>query len=251
MRQLFNDGQYVDRAKRGELNVRRTANNHMEGQRPANCPYCTYTQEYIYVDPASNDEVARVHQYLRPDGTLGASGKQDPHFLVKDGVEYHEPRKGKTPPPPARGKVAAFLNRRWRRARYGFRRIVAWIASWSPDEAERVSGPAAQGPDALDGLIAEAKRRYAGKTFSASPRWATAHDADNLTLLALIVDAVEARRAAPPRDDELLQLAWQAFCNWASKGVDETPDMNALAQAVRDRGFPTDVRRGALGTDPR
>jgi len=60
-----------------------------------------------------------------------------------------------------------------------------------------------------------------------------------------------ARRAAPPRDDELLQLAWQAFCNWASKGVDETPDMNALAQAVRDRGFPTDVRRAALGTDPR
>lgn len=32
--------------------------------------------------------VALVHQYLRPDGTVGASGQPDPKWLLEDGVIY-------------------------------------------------------------------------------------------------------------------------------------------------------------------
>jgi hypothetical protein len=29
-----------------------------------------------------------VHQFLRPDGTIGASGLPDPKMMLKDGIEY-------------------------------------------------------------------------------------------------------------------------------------------------------------------
>jgi hypothetical protein len=29
-----------------------------------------------------------VHLYLRPDGTIGASGKPDPKWLFEDGIVY-------------------------------------------------------------------------------------------------------------------------------------------------------------------
>jgi hypothetical protein len=31
---------------------------------------------------------ASIHRYLRPDGTLGASGRPDPKRLVEGGVKY-------------------------------------------------------------------------------------------------------------------------------------------------------------------
>lgn len=53
----------------------------------ANEPFCTWTQEVFYLD-ATSQEVARVHQYLRPDGTLGASGLPDPKMIVESGTAY-------------------------------------------------------------------------------------------------------------------------------------------------------------------
>jgi len=32
--------------------------------------------------------VAVVFQYLRPDGSIGGSGRPDPKFLLRDGVQY-------------------------------------------------------------------------------------------------------------------------------------------------------------------
>ncbi len=48
-------------------------------------PPCTRSQLYLYsMDGAP---VALVHQYTRPDGTLGGSGMPDPKVLVlADGV---------------------------------------------------------------------------------------------------------------------------------------------------------------------
>jgi hypothetical protein len=64
---------------------------HMKQTHPsrtkANEPFCTWTQEVFYIDQ-NNDEIARVHQYLRPDGTLGASGLPDPKEIVENGVMY-------------------------------------------------------------------------------------------------------------------------------------------------------------------
>jgi len=53
----------------------------------ANEPFCTYTQEVFYID-SGNQEVVRAHQYLRPDGALGASGLPDPKQIVENGIMY-------------------------------------------------------------------------------------------------------------------------------------------------------------------
>jgi len=37
---------------------------------------------------ADGNEVARVHQYIRLDGSIGLKGKPDPKRLLKDGVLY-------------------------------------------------------------------------------------------------------------------------------------------------------------------
>lgn len=51
-------------------------------------PLCTHSQTLAYIDD-SNQEVARVHQYKRPDGSIGASGRPDPKRLLVDNILYY------------------------------------------------------------------------------------------------------------------------------------------------------------------
>jgi hypothetical protein len=44
--------------------------------------------EYWDTDGAALYKIAVVHRYLRPDGTLGASGLPDPKRVLHDGVIY-------------------------------------------------------------------------------------------------------------------------------------------------------------------
>ena len=53
----------------------------------ANEPFCTRSQTITYRD-RDGRRIAIVHQYLRQDGTLGASGAPDPKKLWQDGVVY-------------------------------------------------------------------------------------------------------------------------------------------------------------------
>ena len=48
-------------------------------------PPCTLSQIVKYLD-ASGRPVAVVHQYLLANGTLGASGRPDPKWLLHDGT---------------------------------------------------------------------------------------------------------------------------------------------------------------------
>lgn len=50
-------------------------------------PYCTRSQIVAYTLPTGK-RVAVAHQYLRPDGRIGASGKPDPKRILEDGVIY-------------------------------------------------------------------------------------------------------------------------------------------------------------------
>ena len=50
-------------------------------------PTCTRSQMISYRSQDSN-EIARVHQYLRPDGSIGARGKPDPKRLFEGGILY-------------------------------------------------------------------------------------------------------------------------------------------------------------------
>ncbi len=92
---MFNEGGYWERAKNGEFAVVTLEDRH-PALTLANEPHCTRSQMLSYRD-ADDYEVARVHQYLRPDGTIGASGKPDPKRLFKDGELYRlekKPRSG-------------------------------------------------------------------------------------------------------------------------------------------------------------
>lgn len=51
-------------------------------------PICNLSQIVAYFDD-QGQEVARVHQYKLPDGTLGASGRPDPKRLLVDGIIYN------------------------------------------------------------------------------------------------------------------------------------------------------------------
>jgi len=42
-----------------------------------------------------DEEIARVHQFVRPDGTLAASGRPDPKRLLEGGILYRLEKKPK------------------------------------------------------------------------------------------------------------------------------------------------------------
>lgn len=62
----------------------RHANPAKSGQ-----PFCTYSQLLSY-ENLSGVEIIRAHQYRKPDGKIGASGKPDPFriFDEKENVIY-------------------------------------------------------------------------------------------------------------------------------------------------------------------
>jgi hypothetical protein len=94
MRDLFNDGRYWERVTNSELNTVILETRHPCLVAAAE-PFCTQSQMISYRGQDGN-EVARVHQYLRPDGTIGASGRPDPKRLFQDGILYRLEKSPKT-----------------------------------------------------------------------------------------------------------------------------------------------------------
>lgn len=88
LRKLFNDNYLpLIGTKRIVERVMRGAGRH-PSLPLAKEPYCTESQEVSYSDPATGDELARAHRYLRPDGKIGASGLPDPKRVFVNGVLY-------------------------------------------------------------------------------------------------------------------------------------------------------------------
>ena len=86
LRRLFNEGRYWERAIAGEFSQVVLDDRH-PSLPAANEPFCTHSQIVSYRDD-NNKEVARVHQYLRQDGSLGASRRPDPKKLKEGDVLY-------------------------------------------------------------------------------------------------------------------------------------------------------------------
>ncbi|MDO8434967.1 MAG: hypothetical protein Q7S58_21420 [Candidatus Binatus sp.] len=88
LRRLFNEN-YLPQigTNKIEERVMRGAGKH-PAPAPAQEPYCTESQQVSYRDPATGKELARAHRYVRPDGTLGASGKPDPKRVSVNDVLY-------------------------------------------------------------------------------------------------------------------------------------------------------------------
>lgn len=83
---MFNQGRYWEQTRQGILKAVIVKSNHPSSPR-ANEPVCTRSQYVIYIDK-NGHKVAGVHQYLRPDGTIGASGRPDPKELLVNGTLY-------------------------------------------------------------------------------------------------------------------------------------------------------------------
>jgi hypothetical protein len=86
LRDRFNTGGFRERVHSGSLTERLIREGHPSPPL-AHEPECTWSQLVEYVS-AKGRRVAEVHQYLRPDGTLGLSGKPDPKGLLDQGVWY-------------------------------------------------------------------------------------------------------------------------------------------------------------------
>ena len=88
LRYLFNESEYQAQLENGTLIASIVADRHPSTNKAGEIT-CTRSQIVAYTDMAGLI-VARVHQYLRPDGTLGASGRPDPKFLLYEGTVYKQ-----------------------------------------------------------------------------------------------------------------------------------------------------------------
>jgi hypothetical protein len=86
LQRRFNEGKYWERLRKGEYTAVLLEDRH-PSLIAANEPFCTRSQMVSYID-RNNNEIARVHQYLRPDGSIGASGKPDPKRLLEGNMLY-------------------------------------------------------------------------------------------------------------------------------------------------------------------
>ncbi len=85
MRELFNKNRLWERLQENEF----TSFILESRVAPATAgePAGTLSQMVSYRDLDSN-EIARVHQYLRADGSIGGSGKPDPKRVFIEGILY-------------------------------------------------------------------------------------------------------------------------------------------------------------------
>ena len=86
LRRLFNEGRYWERMKAGEFFEVLYREGH-PSPKDSHEPPCTRSQIIAYLN-ARGRQVAIVHQYLRKDGNLGASGKPNPKKLLHRGRIY-------------------------------------------------------------------------------------------------------------------------------------------------------------------
>ena len=85
LRQVFKNQDFLGRLQRGDLTAVLVEESHPSPPR-ANLPHCTRSQMVAYYE--KRRKVALVHQYLRPDGRLGASGLPDPKRLLVNNLLY-------------------------------------------------------------------------------------------------------------------------------------------------------------------
>lgn len=83
MRELF-DSVILKKQKQENFDIDLVKERHPKS--PKTEPYCTLSQMIAYVKDGKR--VALAHQYLRQDGTIGASGKPDPKMIIWESTQY-------------------------------------------------------------------------------------------------------------------------------------------------------------------
>jgi len=85
LRRLYADLRIEERIARGDLVGHVRPKTEHPAPPRAGEPTGTVSHIVVYVDDDGR-AVALVHEYLRPDGTIGASGRRDPKWL-RDGAQ--------------------------------------------------------------------------------------------------------------------------------------------------------------------
>ena len=87
LRKIFKDSGLEARFKARAISFRVKRKFHYPSPKPSFEPHCTKSE---MVDLVEDDGtvVASCHRYMRPDGTIGASGKIDPKFVLFEGILY-------------------------------------------------------------------------------------------------------------------------------------------------------------------
>jgi hypothetical protein len=83
---MFNDSTIPGQIKSRELRKKILRQHHATPARSGQ-PRCTYSQILSFWDRQGN-KVAICHQYKRPDGTIGGSGRPDPKLIMIEGTVY-------------------------------------------------------------------------------------------------------------------------------------------------------------------
>ncbi len=83
---MFNDGGILEKVKNGQATMRVVKDAHPSPPL-ADEPECTKSQLLAYYD-LTGQKLAEAHQYVRPDGTIGASGKPDPKEVLHEGIVH-------------------------------------------------------------------------------------------------------------------------------------------------------------------
>lgn len=97
IRQLYNESSYPSMIKKGLLSRKLSRNSHLSKPKTGEkqLPYCTHSQILRYYD--KNGELCLVlHQYLKPNGMIGGSGKPDPKRLLLGNTAYYVENKTPT-----------------------------------------------------------------------------------------------------------------------------------------------------------
>jgi hypothetical protein len=87
IRERFNTSQYPSWIAQGLLKAETVRDTVLKDPPPGKGPPGTRSQFIRYFDQ-SRQWVVEIHQYVRPDGTLGGSGKPDPKRLVIGNTIY-------------------------------------------------------------------------------------------------------------------------------------------------------------------
>jgi hypothetical protein len=88
LRRVFRESGYESLIASKRFEAELEVDNHPSPERSKQ-PLCTRSQIVAYRD-SSGAILVRVHMYLRRDGTIGASGKPDPKYLLYQGVIYKQ-----------------------------------------------------------------------------------------------------------------------------------------------------------------
>jgi hypothetical protein len=88
----FNDGGYWEKVKSGTLSevvLESCISKLLQSET------VEIISEMVSYRDHENNEIARVHQFRRPDGSIAASGRPDPKRLLENGILYRLEKKQK------------------------------------------------------------------------------------------------------------------------------------------------------------